>query len=98
MAHYQLIISPAAQNDLKEIYSYGVQNRGKISSDRYLDAIKTQLWHLTEQPEMGIPRFSLQPNLRSIVVNKHVIFYRIVATRVEIIRLLHTRQDVQKHI
>jgi toxin ParE1/3/4 len=48
-----LVIAPAAKNDLKDIYQYGLRQWGQSRSDSYLGNIKDQLWSLTEQPLMG---------------------------------------------
>lgn len=54
MPALQLAIAPAAKNDLKDIYQYGLRQWGKAQSDNYLATIKDQFWSLSEQPLMGI--------------------------------------------
>lgn len=93
MAIYQLVISPAAKNDLKEIYQYGLRQWGEIQSDNYLLAIKERFWLLTTQPQMGVERQEFQPHVRSLPMMSHVMFYRINDNTIEIIRVLHGRQD-----
>ena len=98
MASYQLVISPAAKDDLRDIYQYGVRRWGKIQSESYLSTIKNQFWLLTQQPLMGTERPELLPETRSIPIERHTLFYRVTANRVEIIRVLHDRQDPQRHL
>lgn len=98
MPAYQLIIAPAAKNDLREIYRYGLRQWGQAQSDSYLAAIKDQFWSLTEQPLIGIERTDLLPNTRSLPSQSHTLFYRVTTNRVEIIRILHSRQDPQRHL
>ena len=98
MASYQLVISPAAKDDLRDIYQYGVRRWGKIQSESYLSTIKNQFWLLTQQPLMGTERPELLPETRSIPIERHTLFYRVTANRVEIIRVLHGRQDPQRHL
>ncbi|MCP5407415.1 MAG: type II toxin-antitoxin system RelE/ParE family toxin [Chromatiaceae bacterium] len=81
MARHQLVIAPAAKNDLKDIYQYGLRQWGKVQSESYLSTIKNQFWLLTQQPLIGTERPELLPD-----------------TRVEIIRVLHGRQDPQRHL
>ncbi|MBE9538394.1 MAG: type II toxin-antitoxin system RelE/ParE family toxin [Proteobacteria bacterium] len=40
----------------------------------------------------------LLPDTRSLLVEEHVIFCRIHHNRVEVIRILHGRQDVRRHL
>ncbi|MDT8397080.1 MAG: type II toxin-antitoxin system RelE/ParE family toxin [Pseudomonadales bacterium] len=98
MPTYQLFISPAAREDLKGIYQFGLRQWGKTQSDNYLGLIKDQLWSLTEQALMGLERPELLPDARSLPMQSHTLFYRVTANRVEIIRVLHGRQDPQRHL
>lgn len=91
-----LIISPLAQEDLKNIHRYGTLNWGEHRASVYLDSLKDQFWHLTEHPKMGIEREELLPAMRSLPVESHVVFYRFIDQQVEIVRVLHGRQDPQK--
>ncbi len=98
MARHQLVIAPAAKNDLKDIYQYGLRQWGKVQSESYLSTIKNQFWLLTQQPLIGTERPELLPDTRSLPVESHTLFYRVTTNRVEIIRVLHGRQDPQRHL
>ncbi len=98
MASHQLVIAPTAKNDLKDIYQYGLRQWGQAQSESYLSTIKNQFWLLTDQPLMGIERPELLPDTRSLAIESHTLFYRVTANRVEIIRVLHGRQDPQRHL
>ncbi len=98
MARHQLVIAPAAKSDLKEIYQYGLRQWGHAQSENYLSTIKNQFWLLTQQPLIGTQRPELLPDARSLPINSHTLFYRVTTTRVEIIRVLHGRQDPQRHL
>ena len=95
---HTLIISPIARADLIKIYQYGTLNWGKARASRYIDHLKAQFWNLTEHPERGIERDELLSALRSITIDSHVIFYRTKNQQLEVIRVLHGRQDPQRHI
>ena len=98
MASHQLIIAPAAKNDLKAVYQYGLRQWGKTQSEGYLSTIKSQFWLLTQQPLMGIEHPELLPDMRSLPIESHTLFYRVIASRVEIVRVLHGRQDPHRHL
>jgi len=98
MATHQLVIAPAAKNDLNDIYQYGLRQWGLAQSESYLSSIKNQFWLLTQQPLMGTERPELLPNIRSLPIESHTLFYRVTINRVEIIRVLHGRQDPQRHL
>jgi toxin ParE1/3/4 len=98
MARHQLVIAPAAKNDLKDIYQYGLRQWGQSQSESYLSTIKKQFWLLAQQSLMGTERPELLPNTRSLPIESHTLFYRVAVNRVEIIRVLHGRQDLQRHL
>lgn len=98
MPTHQLVIVPAAHTDLKNIYQYGRQQWGQSQSESYLDNIKEHLWTLTEQPLIGVDRSELLSRVRSLPIESHILFYRVTPDTVEIIRVLHSRQDPQRYL
>lgn len=98
MTSHQLVIAPAAKSDLREIYRYGLRQWGQAQSETYLAKVRNQLWLLTQRPLMGTERPEVLTDARSIPVESHTVFYRVAANRVEIIRVLHGRQDPQKQL
>jgi toxin ParE1/3/4 len=97
MDSYRLVVSPAAKDDLSGIYQFGLQHWGVTQASNYLENLKALFWRLTEQPKMGIDREDLLPTMRSFTVETHVVFYRLRSDQVEIVRVLHGRQDPKRH-
>ena len=50
MSTQQLVLSPAAQEDLREIYRFGLRHWGANQASKYLEKLKEHLWTLTEEP------------------------------------------------
>lgn len=98
MPDHQLVITPAAKADLKEIYQYGLRHLGQAQSDSYLETLKEKFWSLTEHPLLGTERPELIAGIRSLPIESHILFYRVTASSVEIIRVLHGRQDPAHHL
>lgn len=98
MAAHQLLVAPTAKTDLKYIYQYGLRQWGQTQSESYLENIKGQLWALTEHPLIGIDRSELLLGIRSLPIESHTLFYRVTSDTIEIIRVLHCRQDPQRHV
>ena len=98
MSAYNLVIAPLAKHDLKRIYDYSISNWGSRQASDYLDKLKKLFWELTEQPKMGVEREELLPNMRSFSFDSHVVFYRLQQSQVEVVRVLHSRQDPRRHI
>ncbi|MFP1683443.1 type II toxin-antitoxin system RelE/ParE family toxin [Alloalcanivorax sp. C16-1] len=71
----------------------------KHRPDQYLDELKEAIWSLLEYPETDRTRPELSSEIRSLPVSSQVIFYRIEREQqLEIIRILHSRQDVDRHL
>lgn len=96
MTSRTLVLTPAARNDLQDIYGYALRQWGEARSRRYLATIKEHFRALAKQPLSGMARPELLPEIRSLTVESHVVFYRVRTRTVEIVRVLHGRQDSQR--
>ncbi|MBP8284827.1 MAG: type II toxin-antitoxin system RelE/ParE family toxin [Chromatiaceae bacterium] len=94
----QLIIAPAARDDLVDIHEFGGRTWGNARSARYLQTLKERFLSLTQHPLAGVERADLMPGIRSLSAESHVIFYRVREGVIEIVRVLHGRQDPNRHI
>lgn len=91
-----LVISLFAQNDLQAIHDYSTDLWGPRQADNYIDRLTEACHHLSIQPDIGIDQSGLAPNTRSLVCESHVIYYRISGANLEILRILHARQDAAR--
>lgn len=65
---------------------------------RYIEDIDRRLRWLRTNARQGRPRPALGSGLRSVGVGRHVIFYRDLADRVVVVRVLHERMDFARHL
>ncbi|CAN8140865.1 Toxin [uncultured Thiomicrorhabdus sp.] len=93
-----LVLAPVAESDLKEIYRYTVENWGNKQAQDYLVHIKQSFKTLLNNPSIGRERNELGQNVRGINCKSHIIFYRHIKTELQIIRVLHGRQDPERHL
>lgn len=87
-------LSKAAQDDLREIKDFTRITWGDKQAQCYLLEIKDCLETLVINPELGKSRDDVCIGIRSIGVGRHVIFYRVGNTAIEVARILHGRMDV----
>jgi toxin ParE1/3/4 len=85
-------LSPLAERDLDEIWSYVAEDASPATADRFIDAIVERFELLAEQPRMGRLRPEFGAAVRSFTVENHVIYYR-HDRDVLIARVLHGRRD-----
>ncbi len=50
---------------------------------------------LVSSPELGKEREEIRKGLRSLLKEKHVVFYRILGNRIRIVRILHGSRDLR---
>ena len=95
----RVVIRPAADRDIDEHYSYIAAEREE-AADRFLEALADALQRLSDLP--GIGRERLTDSLRLAGIRewplkgfeKHIIFYRFVDDRIDVLRILHAARDI----
>jgi len=86
-------VSNAAKSDLQGIWLYIAQD-DPVVADRFVRSLSTRFPLLASMPELGRKRDELSPRLRSFPVKNYIIFYRRMASGVEIARILHGARDL----
>ena len=94
MKEYQLNISEQATHDLEDIWLY-IANDSPQVADRFLDSVLEQCQLFCSSPEMGRVREDLLPGTRSFSIKRYVLFYRVVSSKVEIVRILSGYRDLE---
>lgn len=95
MSLFQL--SRLAKEDLKEIGRYTEKNWGRKQRNVYLSALDDCFYRLADSPDLGRACDEIRVGYRRFYQGKHVVFYRKVENRIEIVRILHERMDVERH-
>ncbi|WP_107496442.1 type II toxin-antitoxin system RelE/ParE family toxin [Thalassobius sp. I31.1] len=90
---YQL--TPAAQNDLEDIWYYTMQNWSATQADRYADILEDTLDRLVFMPEMARERLEFNPPVRIHPSAEHLIVYRIEGHNLAVLRILGASQNWQ---
>ncbi|MEM0933566.1 MAG: type II toxin-antitoxin system RelE/ParE family toxin [Bacteroidota bacterium] len=92
------VLAEAAKNDLQEIYDFGIYKFGYAQATNYLEDLQGYFNALTKNPDIGKHRDEIKAGLYSLPHVSHVIFYRILPDRIRIVRVLHGRSDIPKHL
>lgn len=91
-------LAEVAAHDLSEIYDYTALEYGNDQAIKYLASFEKMFDTLVKQPRMGKDRPEIVKGLRSLVYERHTIFYRIMKVKIRIVRVLHTSRDVLKFL
>jgi toxin ParE1/3/4 len=88
----KLRISPRASSDLIEIWSY-IADDSVANADAFIDKLHETMQLLAGKPGSGRHREELAPGMQSFPFGWYIIFYRVVAGAIEIVRVLHGARD-----
>jgi toxin ParE1/3/4 len=90
----RLIVSPAARRDLRTIRRHSERLWGTAKTDSYLELLWESIESLMAHPERGRIVSPDQPKRRRLTVSRHIIYYRLAESTIEILRIVHERRDV----
>lgn len=89
------VYAPAAVQDLKEAGRYTLVTWGKLQRDKYLRAIQDRVDQLTEKPYLARQYQELNGQPYGYLQGKHIIFFHIKESGIEVIRILHAARDIK---
>jgi toxin ParE1/3/4 len=85
--------SPQAERDLFAIWDFIAADNAR-AADGLLNRIEAAFDMLAGAPFAGRARSELHGNLRSFPVGNYIIFYVPVSDGIEVLRVMHGRQDI----
>ncbi|WP_052454703.1 type II toxin-antitoxin system RelE/ParE family toxin [Rickettsia hoogstraalii] len=80
----------SAKRDIEDIADYSLKNWGRQQTLKYLDEIYRKTLDLSINPNIGVLRSDIYPNLLSFPIRKHIIYYIKQEKGIMVIRALHT--------
>ncbi len=93
----KVVQRPLAKKDLIKIWQY-IGQHNPSAADKLLDKIDEGIQALAHHPSIGRPRPEIGNEIRSFPVDNHTIYYLHDDTKLDIIRVLHTRMDGLRHV
>lgn len=91
-------LAPRARADLDEIWDYTVGLWGNDQAERYLRLIQSAIELIAADPEKGRCCDDVREGYRRFRVGSHILFYRMADDVVDVVRILHQRMDVERHL
>lgn len=98
-----LFISPAAQDDLIELWVYIAQDNVN-AADKVYEAAQETFHLLVKMPELGVlfrAKRACLKGIRFIPIqgyHNYIVYYRFVSRRLEIVRVLHAHMDRERRL
>lgn len=91
------VLSEEADFDIDEIFDYTEIEFGFNQAVSYVADFDTVFNHFLVNPNIGKSRNEIKKGLYSFPKGEHVIFYRILANYIRIVRVLHGSRDIPTH-
>ena len=91
-----LRLTPAAYADIDRIWDYTADLWGIEQAESYTDDLQVACESIANGNKIGRP--STRRSINKLRCGAHFIYYRIAADQVEIIRILHGKHDVERHL
>jgi len=90
----ELKLSQEAKTDLSNIWDY-IAEDSEINADRFLAKIWKKFEKLQDFSEIGLVRNDLSAEVRSIPMDRYMIFYQNTEEELIIARVLNSSMDIQ---
>jgi len=91
-------LSARAARDLRRIRQWIAKDSGAVRAKAVIDRLERAFDMLAEHPLAGRAVEELGKGLRSFAVRPYLVFYRVQAARIVIVRVLDGRRDVPRAI
>lgn len=92
-----IAFSPAAEADIEGIWDYSADRWGLDQADIYADAIRDACYALAKGTKQGRPA-NILPDVQQYLCGSHVVYFLDYPDHLDVIRILHQRQDAERHL
>lgn len=94
----RLVVAPEARQDLRDILLYTESRWDKRQVSTYKSKLDQAIHGLISFPFRGEAQDDISFGLRGLLVELHVIYYRVTDQSIIIVRVLHQNMDAARHI
>ena len=95
---YRLIVAPQAQQDIVSILRYTGETWGHNQLLAYRDMLDEAVKAIGQNPNLGHSSPDLSTTHRLYLVGSHVVVYRTQGDLISVVRVLHQRMCLTRHM
>ena len=95
---YRIHKHALAESDITDIWLYTYERWGEEQADRYFGELDEGIKQLAYHPDLGKPCEHIREGYRSLLINRHVVYYTTTPSIIHIVRVLHARMDPDQHL
>lgn len=93
-----IVRRPEVKVDLINIWLAGYERWGEKQADTYLEGLEQAIYRIADNPKIGVACDYIRQDYRQYHVDRHIIFYKLVKNKIEIVRVLRDSMDFQRHL
>ncbi|MEV8146243.1 type II toxin-antitoxin system RelE/ParE family toxin [Specibacter sp. NPDC078709] len=91
-------LTPAAQQDLSSIWDFSQQRWDEKQAEIYISEMRAAIERIAADPHRGRACDEIREGYRRYGIGSHLIFYIEKNDSVDVIRILHQRMDLTRHL
>ena len=93
------ILSPAARADVDQIWAYTAERWGEEQAERYVLAMRDACQELAAGTRQSRAADDIREGYCKTAIGSHILFFRRTDTGLlDIVRILHQRMDIIRHL
>jgi toxin ParE1/3/4 len=92
------VLSPRAQKDIDDIWEYTVEHWNVRQAEIYLRQIQRAIETVVAEPNIARACDDIRPGYWKYPTGSHVLFFRVTDKRINVVRILHSRMDFERHL
>ncbi|NJM29514.1 MAG: type II toxin-antitoxin system RelE/ParE family toxin [Rhizobiales bacterium] len=91
-------LSRRARSDLESIWDYTAEGWGVEQADSYVQQIWEVIGKLAGKPSLGRDASAVRPGLLKYPAQSHMIQFRAAPGVISVVRVLHQKMDLGRHL
>ncbi|MDP3174167.1 MAG: type II toxin-antitoxin system RelE/ParE family toxin [Phenylobacterium sp.] len=92
------VLTPRARSDVAEIWDYTEATWGRSQAETYIRDLQRVIESAAEHPRLGRASDDIRAGYFRRTAGSHVVFYRLNAEGVEVVRILHQSMDFDRNL
>jgi len=93
-----VVLSPKAKSDLSDIWDYTLATWGAEQAEKYTRKLWADIQSLADNLATSVDISDVRGNYRKSITGSHVVFFKLTATGINVVRILHQKMDFDRHI
>ena len=91
-------LSPLAQGDIERIWIETANKWGVDQAETYIRQVSDHIQIIADRPLLGRACLDVRTGYYKYPTGSHILFYRRAENGIDVMRILHERMDLKRHV